>query len=79
MTIMEPTHRKVLVMILGVAMVVVFGSSLAYAQTTQAQNLSQSLPLIHSQGFQMNNVVMVSIGNGGIGLIGMCHGNMTYS
>lgn len=79
MTIMEPTHRKLLVTILGVAMVAVFSSSLAYAQTTQGQNLSQPLPLIQSQGFQMNEGVMASMGNGGIGPIGMCHGNMTYS
>lgn len=79
MTITEPTHRKSLVMILVVTMVAAFGGSLAYAQTTQEQSLSQTLPQSQSQGFQMDEESIASMGNIGIGHIGMCHGNMTYS
>ncbi len=78
MSIIETTHGKLLVMILGVAMVAAFGSSMAYAQTTQGQSLSQTL-LIQDQGFQMNGGVMFSMGHGGIGPIVMCHGNMSDS
>lgn len=78
MTITEPTHRMLLVIILGVAMVAAVGNFLAYAQTTQGQSLNQAL-MIQSQGFQMNDGVMFSVGNGGLGPVGMCHGNMTYS
>lgn len=79
MTIIEPTHRKLFVLILGVALVAAFGGSLAYAQTTQEQSLSQTLPQSQSQGFQMDDGDIASMGNIGIGHIGMCHGNMTYS
>jgi hypothetical protein len=74
MSIIETTHGKLLVMILGVAMVAAFGSSMAYAQSP-----SQTL-LIQGQGFQMNYGAMFSMGHGGIGPIGMCHdGNMSDS
>jgi hypothetical protein len=78
MTVIELTHRKLLVTILGVAMIAAFGDSLAYAQTTQGQSLSQT-SMIQGQGFQMNAGIMFSMSNGGIDPIGMCHGNMTYS
>jgi len=77
MSIIGTTHGKLLVMILGVAMIAAFGGSMAHAQTTQ--NPSQTL-LIQDQGFQTNHDNMFSMGHGGIGPIGMCHdGNMSYS
>ncbi|MGB9002739.1 MAG: hypothetical protein WCC52_02920 [Nitrosotalea sp.] len=77
MSIIGTTHGKLLIMILGVAMIAAFGGSMAYAQTTQSS--SQTL-LIQGQGFQMNYGDMFSMGHGGIGPIGMCHdGNMSDS
>lgn len=78
MSIIETTHGKLLVVILGVAMVATFGSSMAYAQTTQGQSLSQT-SVIQGQEFQMNHGVMFSMGHDGIGPVVMCHGNMSDS
>jgi hypothetical protein len=84
MSNIDSTHRKLLVMALGVAIVAALGISLAYAQTSQVQTSGQTLQtanhnvLYQSQGSQMN--YMADMGHGGIGAKGMCHhGNMTMS
>jgi len=79
MTITEPAHRVLLVMILGVAMFAALGDSLAFAQSTQGQSLSQMSSLGQGQGFKINEGIMFSMSSGGIAPIEMCHGNMTYS
>jgi hypothetical protein len=76
MSIIGTAHGKLLVIVFSVAVVAAFGGSLAYAQTAQGQSQTS---LIQGQGFQMNYGAMFSMGHGGIGPIGMCHGNMSYA